>query len=117
MHVIELEWLEPSNSTQETLDRLHNYSDFRKIMRLDGTIIKLDELQKLINKGEKVFVKGKDDSEEKTIYCKLSKKDPWSKYIPYVHKSNHERFTKGKRFDYGFMHVSLGDGYSIKYNF
>jgi len=33
--------------------------------------------------------------------------------IPVVTESEHPRFTQGTRFDYGFLQVSLRDGYSV----
>jgi hypothetical protein len=33
--------------------------------------------------------------------------------IPYVLLSNHPRFLPGTRFDYGFLHIALDEGYSV----
>ena len=42
---------------------------------------------------------------------------PYSKscwpYIPYVEQSNHPRFVKGTRFDYGFLKIALENGYEV----
>jgi hypothetical protein len=34
--------------------------------------------------------------------------------IPVVVKSNHPRFPRGTRFDYGFLRIALSEGYNIE---
>jgi len=51
----------------------------------------------------------------KMIVCDLKLDDPWSKVIPVVVSSNHERFIKGYRFHYGFLSICLREGYSVMY--
>lgn len=38
----------------------------------------------------------------------------WVNRIPVVTESNHPRFVVGSRFDWGFVQVALGDGYSVE---
>ena len=37
------------------------------------------------------------------------------KAIPYVISSNHPRFSVGTRFDYGFLQMSLREGYTVTF--
>jgi hypothetical protein len=52
------------------------------------------------------------------IVCEM-RSDPiepykyWGNKIPYVVASNHYRFQRGTRFDYGFLHVALKEGYNV----
>lgn len=116
VNTVKIKWLSKSRSDKETLERCEKYGDWRKILLLENEVLNLAELENLINAGERVFIDNKNESEEKTIYCEITTGDPWDHFIPRVIKSSHSRFGVGTRFDYGFMHVSLEDGYSIQYN-
>lgn len=114
MNHVFIKWLTPVKNDKELRRRIKNYFCWRKKLYLNNKLLGLNSLKKLVNKGEKVFIEGKDKN--KVIYCKISINDPWDYYIPRVTKSNHKRFVVGTRFDYGFMSVALEEGYSIQYN-
>jgi len=115
--IITVKHLPPCKTDQECLKNLDKYSYIGFGLYLDNKIIKLDALQKLINKGVTVSInQGDGKFTNKIIYCSLKQNDPWDGTIPQVTKSKHPRFVKGTRFDYGFMSVSIRDGYNIIYN-
>jgi hypothetical protein len=47
------------------------------------------------------------------IVAQLEREDSMYGSIPVVVMSNHPRFVAGTRFDYGFLHISLDEGYSV----
>ena len=62
------------------------------------------------NEGElEKTVKGN----ERFIIAEMGR-DPFSsRKIPIVVESSHKRFTKGYRFDYGFLNLSIEEGYTV----
>lgn len=74
----------------------------------------LTEVIKLIESGKPLTIG--DKSNPNQIHCKLVEDTFYNGPIPRVVKSNHPRFVVGKRFDYGFMKVSIEDGFTLFYN-
>jgi hypothetical protein len=50
---------------------------------------------------------------ERYIIAQMEREDSQYGSIPVVVFSNHPRFVAGTRFDYGFLHISLDEGYSV----
>ena len=50
---------------------------------------------------------------ERFIVAQLERENSEYGSIPVVLASNHPRFVPGTRFDYGFLHISLDEGYSV----
>lgn len=76
-------------------------------------LVSFKKLKKWIQNGKFVTIIQDDDS--KIIECML-KEDSLDGIIPVVVKSTHKKYTRGTRFDYGFMNCALKDGYMIFYN-
>lgn len=72
------------------------------------------EVKDLISEGKQQIVI--QQSPEKVIECELREDRWYNGFIPVVIKSNHESFTPGTRFDYGFMLCSIQDGFTIIYH-
>lgn len=72
------------------------------------------DLKNLISKGEIPITI--HQSNINIIECELREDRWYDGFIPYVIKSNHDRFTRGTRFDYGFMLCALRDGFTIIYH-
>lgn len=96
--------------------RKRKYFDFIKTYNLvnQGKDYYFNEIKNLISKGEEQIVI--QQAHDKVIECRLIEDRFYDGFIPQVIKSNHERFTPGTRFDYGFMLCSIDDGFTIIYH-
>lgn len=108
--------LPPSKTSDQTVNRMKRYGGFFDMfMVMNDKIVTLAKIRKLVESGKKIIMGDKENPQ--FVKCGLSFNDPWDGTIPVVVASNHPRFIPGTRFDYGFMQVSLRDGYCISYNF
>ena len=115
MKYIKVVLLPPAKTDDQVINRMKRYGGFYD-MRLvcDGKNVGFEKLIKWIESGIKIIVG--NPKNKLVIKCGLYYYDRWDGIIPVVKKSNHHRFVEGTRFDYGFMCVSLEDGYTIYYN-
>ena len=93
-------------------EKKYGFSDM--LLRHRGKLINFYELKKSILSDKAVQIQ--QENPIGLIECILRDNDPWDGTIPVVLKSNHKRFTKGTRFDYGFMMIALQNGFNINYN-